>query len=67
MQDTRKGESNPMERGGDKGGEGGTCGSSASTNLTELPPPSTQSGKICYTLSQSRELRFSSAKTVHQF
>ena len=38
------GESSLMERGGDKGGEGGTRSKSASTNNSKIPPPSTHSG-----------------------
>ena len=50
VQDTKKGESSPMERGGDKGGEGGNCSTSAFTNYSTIPPPSTHSGKKFYNI-----------------
>ena len=40
------GESSSLEMGGDRGGEGNTCGRSAGTNQPKIPPPSTQSGKV---------------------
>ena len=45
------GESSLMERGGDKGGEGGTRSKSAGTNNSKIPPPSTHSGNGSYLIS----------------